>query len=398
MRGILLNYWWIVLWSFVALTNTHIQPDDYLTAVSALDTSIYLKIADAAPRLPPDGSNLVFHGSQRFFYSYLLGLIAKNLGMGSWQIFQIMVHIATLLTTWVFWRTLKRSTKNTDTTMLLMAVFVCHPFLFRLQLTFSGFVNDAIFNLGLGILTYSLVARSSAMRILGLIVMIPAKQTIFLIIPSLCVAEVLFSALPKREILGFWAFVAIITFAYYAIIQIHITPFSSQNTTSQMAFGLFYWLKSANSLSSLLQLIAFMGRGILGLLTPITLVGTLILAKSGAKLSNSTKILTLLFLGTIAQPIISGPATTDASIQRLFSLGLFPLLVLLTPFFKGLSFNSDFRRCLVILAAVLGATHHLFSRIGPDLSLRYVFLSLYVTSALLIGSQVYKGLTRKSIS
>jgi hypothetical protein len=398
MPSILKNYWWIVLWSFLAATNTHIKPSNYITSVSALDTSIYLQIADAAPHLPPAGSMLVFHGSQRFFYSYALGLLAKALHISSWQAFQVTVHVCTLLTTWLFWRTLKRSTANTDTHLLLLAILVCHPFLFRLQLTFSGFVNDAIFNLGLGILTYALVSKSSCVKILGLLIMMPAKQTIFLIIPTLCMADLLFTESSKRCTVGFWALVATVTFVYYAIIQQIIAPFSSPNTTSQMAFGLWFWLKNANNSAALMQLATFIGRGFLGLLTPVGLVALIFFANLSRQIKNSTKYLLLLFLSIIAQPIISGPATTDASIQRLFSLGLFPLLILMTPFLEGLAFRSNFSKATVIIAASIGATHHLFSQIGPDLDLRYVFLGLYLTSAVIILLQTYMGLTRKSVT
>jgi hypothetical protein len=395
---ILIKYSWFVLWVFIALTNSHIAPDDILTKISALDTTIYLDIAKAAPGLPSAGSNLVYHGAQRILFPYLLGLLAKLTGISPWIWFQIAVHICTLLTAAIFWRTLLRLTKNQDLILLLMAILICHPFIFRLQMTFSGFVNDAIFNLGMAIFCYGFLIGSNGIRSAGIFIMIPAKQTIFIILPVMAVAELIFSEKSRFKAMTYWGLLMIGTSVYYYLIDLIISPFSTQNTTKGMALGLWIWLKDANSWKSFIQFFIFLGRAGLGLLPALAILAAIVSSASMRKPSKREYFLGLLFLASIAQPFISGPATTDASVQRLISLGLLPLLIFLMPSLSSIKFRSPFYGWPIIISSILGSTHHLFSRVGPDLTLRYLFLALNVLSALILGATVYRSLDSAPVS
>ena len=395
---ILLKYSWFVLWSFIVLTNSHIAPSDPLTRISALDTTIYLDIANAVPGLPSNGSNLVYHGAQRIFFPYLLGVAANLTGLSAWKLFQIAVHICTLLTTTIFWRTLCRLTKNKDLILLLTAILICHPFLFRLQTTFSGFVNDAIFNLGMAIFCYGLLFGSTRITTLGISIMIPAKQTVFIILPVMTIAELVFSGKSRLKTMFYWGVLTAATGAYYYFIDLIISPFSTHNTTKGMALGFWLWLQDSSNWESIMQLIIFLSRAGLGLLPAIAILCAIVWSQSMRKPSKQEYMFAMLFGASIAQPFISGPATTDASIQRLISLGLLPLLIFLVPSLSTIRFRPPFFGWPVILASILGSTHHLFSWVGPDLSLRYLFLALYTASATILGFVVYRSLNSVPIS
>lgn len=391
------NFWWIGLWLIVALTNTHIGPDDYLTKISALDTSIYLDIAKAAPGFPADGSDLVFHGAQRLLYPYVIGLTAGLLHVDIWTLFQGVVIAATFFTTWIFWNcALKGTSGRFDAAFLLTSVFICHPFLFRLHMTFSGFVNDAIFNMALCLFIYGLQFQRTWLRVLALAIMIPAKQTVFLIVPAVFLAEWLFDKEQRRTTIYFWLAVIASIIVYYAAIKILISPFSTHDTTRAMAFGFLIWISHIQGFDAVSQLARFTGRGVLGLLPCVAL--SLALYKAGKKpdLRGKNKIIFALFLGVIAQPIISGPATTDASIQRLLSLGFAPFLVFLAPSLRGFQPNSKKELPLIAFICFLASIHHLFSILGPDLSLRYVFLAFNVVSAIGLFYISRRGLLGKS--
>ncbi len=370
----------------MAFTNSHIHYDDYLTKISAMDTSIYLAIADASPDLPKDGSNLVFHGAQRFMFPYMIGLASKFFGVSSWISFQFIVHLCSLLTIIFLSKTLKvvsKANQNWNSFLLFVAIF--HPFLFRLQIGFSGFINDAIFLAGLSIFVYGLLCMSSVYKVLGLFLMIPSKQTIYIIIPMMYLGELCFSAESKYRIHFLWLPTAFLAFIYYRWVSILIVPFSTPDTTSSMAFGFLHWIRDIEGIQSLVQLMTFIGRGILGLFLPF--LALLSLVKMGLytkHFDGNAKLVTCIFVAVILQPLISGPSITDASIQRLLSLGL-PILLILIAILarqKILIGNSTF----IFVAALLfiGSLHHLFSIIGPVLSYRYIFLGLYLLTSFLV--------------
>lgn len=375
---------WIVAWCLMALTNSHIHYNDFLTQISAMDTSIYLAIADSAPDLPAVGSNLVFHGAQRFLFPYLVGLASKFFGISSWFSFQLIVQVSSFVTILFLSRTLKlvdKSNQNWNSILLCIAVF--HPFLFRLQIGFSGFVNDAIFLAGLSIFTYGLVRTSISYKFFGLLIMIPSKQTVFLIVPIMYLAELVFSKGPKIRIHVLWLPILIFMGVYYVAISKLIGPFSSPNSTSSMALGFLHWAIEFDGIESFLQLLNFLARGLLGLFLPF--LGFVSLSRFNFdvdKLDSSAKLIASCFIAVILQPLISGPSITDASIQRLLSLGL-PTLLILIAILGRQNFFVGNRKFLVLFGLLfLGSWHHLFSFIGPVLSYRYIFLSLYLLTSI----------------
>lgn len=371
-----------MLWALMVVTNTHIDPTSYITQISALDTSIYLDIARSAPGLPQAGSKLVYHGAQRIFFPYLIGLFAKGTGLDVWLLFQLIVVLCTLVTVCIFWRIALHVCAGRRTPAIMMtSILICHPFLFRLQIAFAGFLNDAIFDVGLALFTCSLLIRSPTKRVLGVFLMIPTKQTVFLIMPFVFAAEWFLSPSRRRSTTVFWLSAITGTVLYYAVIKRIILPFSSPDTTASMALGLWTWVKSIHGPEALVQWMQFIGRGVLGLLPFVAVLGALRSEKRRIIVTDQNKILLVLSVATIAQPVISGPLITDASIQRLFSLGFIPMFAFLGASLKDMRFRSKWMLGATIATIFLGSIHHLFSFIGPDLTKRFVFLALNVISA-----------------
>ena len=399
MQKILINFWWVVLWCLIVLTNSHIEPSDLLTTASAMDTSQYLRIAEAAPGLPAQGSNLIFHGAQRILFPYLAGLLANLVGQTPWTMFQGIVHLMTFLTALIFWKTTQRVTKgNFHLSSILTTLLICHPFLFRLELTFSGFFNDAIFNLGLCIFAHGIVYGSKRAKCLGLLIMIPAKQTALLVIPAMMAVEFVTGEPSKKEAFKFWLPILFLAALYYTIVSSIIYPFCVYNTTSDMAFGLVHWIENASNINDFVQLLEFIGRGILGLLPPVAVICGAVFAGRQIRALWSDKRMFVLFLSSIAQPLISGPAVTGASIQRLLSLGLIPLLLCLAALLQGLKFKGPRALVAIFCASFLGSFHHLFSKIGPDPGLRSWFFVLYFFGSSLVGLLIYATLCGHPIS
>ena len=138
---------WLIFSIALFATNSSILPTDHLTRISAYDTWIYLQIADAAPGVPPAGSDLVYHGAMRFLFPYILGMLAKLFGMTSWSMFRLASHILVSLTIAVFWSITGQLSKSFYLRLVAAAALCFQVYLFRLQLAFSGFVNDTLNNL-----------------------------------------------------------------------------------------------------------------------------------------------------------------------------------------------------------------------------------------------------------
>jgi hypothetical protein len=133
---------WLFFVLLMLITNSVISFDHTLTRVSAMDTSIYLAIADASPGLPPPGSELVYHGAQRFIIPYSIGYIAKLTNQPSWDVFKSFVYVVIFLTSWVFWKTSRYLTNELYARVLIVSILCFHVYLFRLQVTFRMVVQS----------------------------------------------------------------------------------------------------------------------------------------------------------------------------------------------------------------------------------------------------------------
>lgn len=395
VQNIILRSPWLLLSLILFATNSHISPEQYLTKISALDTSIYLAIAEAAPSLPANGSDLVYHGAQRFFLPYLLGVVSKATGISAWSLFQLATHLMVLFTLRTFWMLSGRFQVSHGIRLVATAIFCFHVYLFRLHLTFSGFLNDGLFVLGFTYAIRSLLEKSQARLMLGILFMVIAKQTTVFVLPVLTAWTFIdadWKSTPRHRLAIFWAASWVILFAHFYVVAKIIQPFSSSATTFQMASGFMQWLRETPFLDAVSQYSIFLARGLLGILTPL-LFFFIVWRSHATDLKTTRSALWLALLGAaICQPFISGPAITGPSIQRLISLGIVPLLGL-TLQLPGIQCYklSPKKAWAVVGIIVLASFHHLFSRLGPNLNYRYLFLAIHLSCAVLAIRMVWQS-------
>lgn len=378
---------WLFFCLVLFATNSHISPDSHLTKITALDTTIYLAIADAAPSTPAPGSGLVYHGAMRFLFPYSLGLIAKALGLSSWSVFQATVHVLTLLTSAVFWKISGLLTKSLQVRVLASAVLCFYVYLFRMELAFSGYLNDGLFVFGLTLSIWSILSGRPFYLFGSLAVMAIGKQTVFFVIPALITWTCVASNWKSRSHIWkglFWCLALIALFGHYLIIHSIVTPFSANATTSQMALGLYHWVRETPLLVAVDQFFRFFARGALGLFFPVVFLAIAIKKGTFRKMSSNQWCLLGLFLCAIAQPFLSGPAATEGSIQRLEGLGVVPLLCMALTFLpEDMSFPKSRMFFLSIGFIFVSSFHHLYSILGPNLELRNIFGIVQLVAGLL---------------
>lgn len=371
---------WTVLSGLLFVTNTTISPGDFLTKISALDSLIYLSIADSAPGLPPDGSNLVYHGAMRFLLPYTLGLLAKGLGVSSWAVFRVVVHLFIFATIGLFWNITGKLRAHFSIRLIATALICFHVYLFRLQLAFSGFLNDALFVLGMTFGIWSILSKNRPALFSSILMMGIGKQTVFFVLPVFFVWSI-FDEFDRRKWIGlatFWLCSVFSLVGYYALIHSIVSPFSTAVSTTNMAFGLISFMSSTPIVSGIKQLGAFFGLGFFGILGPIMMF-LAVYIKGKKDFNRDQACLLGLFIMAIVQPFLSGPLITDRSIMRLESLGILPFVLVAVSLAadRQLSVSKMYVRILVAILFV-ASFHHLFSIIGPDMELRLWFSFLNV--------------------
>lgn len=385
---------WALFCAALFVTNTSILPSDHLTHISAYDTWIYLSIADAAPGVPPAGSELVYHGAMRFLFPYILGILAKTFGMTSWSMFRVASHVLVSLTIAVFWAATGNLSKNWYLRLLATAVLSFNVYLFRLQLAFSGFINDTLFVLSLTCAIYATLNRKHILLFFSILIMGIGKQTVFFVLPMFLA----FSAVEafQRSEWGKWFRYWIITIGaligYYWLIHQIILPFSSLVSTKHMLLGLANFFMSAPFTETSKTFLIFVSLGIFGGLGSLLFIFT-IWMRSKQKISPMIAWLAAFFLLSIVQPILSGPVITDRSIMRLEAIGTVPLILMALRVAEESNLCIQKRSCLTCIALLFAASfHHLFSIVGPDQSLRVIFASTHLALLFVFSYLFYRDL------
>ena len=388
------SFIWFLMCLILFVTNTTILPNDFLTTISAMDSSIYLGIADSAPGLPVPGSNMVYHGAMRFLVPYVLGSISKIVGMTSWQIFRIAVHVLTLISVGLFWDMTGRLKAHSSIRLLATSLLCFHVYLFRLQLSFSGFVNDAFFVFGFSWGIWSMLNKNYGTLFLSIVIMGIGKQIVFFVLPIFVLWSYLDFDIPvKRLKLGlFWIFTLSSLVGYYFWIHNIILPFSTPGSTKAMALGLIQWIKDTPFEVAGPQLIEFLALGCFGLLGPLLFILSIYL-RSATVYSRLLGLLLCLFLFAIVQPYLSGPTTTDRSIMRLEALGVIPLLLagVVLAAQNGIYISKKVLISTVLLI-FMASFHHLFSIVGPNLELRKLFFLLQIGMFAMFINLFYRGI------
>lgn len=374
---------WVYFFLLLLATNSFIGVDSPLIRMAALDTTIYHGIAIASPGLPPPGSEFIYHSAFRFYLPYLLGFVSKIFSIDEWVAIRVSVICMVGLALRKFSLILDKLSDDFNVKVIALCLLCFHVYLFRLQIAFSGFLSDTAFSLAcIYAFSYFREVRLVPLLICS-IAMIMVKQTGYIVGPLFAVwtfiDEKWVAKIGRRPILGAWLVWLIIVSIHKVITHNIIESFSTPESTKAMAFGFINWLQGANLEDYFYVLLPFLMRGFLSVLAPaLFLLGAVSLVK-GPEVTRRVLFYSGLFAMLTVQPLISGPSITGESIVRLSSYGVLPLILAMTELCQdqGLRISNSRSTWIIVCLLILASFHHLFSILGPDLDLRWIFISTH---------------------
>lgn len=392
MRNILMSLFTV---GILLGTNTRFGSEEIYTKIAAGDTSIYLGIANSAPHLPGPESQFVYHGAQRFIFSYFCGVLARVLNIDSFTLFQNAVIVLHFLTFLFFIQCLEKIGVIWGWRVLLLSAFAFNPYIFRLEIAFSGFVNDSLFLCGLSLLALSLVRVATKLLVFSFLIMIIGKQTTFFCLPAALLFIFLhpcWKSQPRRTI----SFVTLaIVLSVHGINSYFASLVSSPSVNLKMLTGMLTWILFDYNFKEGFD---FIGKTVwislipMSILLPLHLKGIL---RSYLRQFEPAHLWLPLFFTTILQPFLSGPTPSFGNIPRLFSLGLIFLYVWMGQLVQHEKMGISRLTMFTVAGALfMGSFHHLFSLMGPNPARLYFFITLHLLGVTVTAFALLRTLPR----
>jgi hypothetical protein len=361
------------LFLFVAIllvTNKWFNYDEAIRVMGADDTISYRAIAEAWPGLPSDP--LPFHRAQRLAVPYVLGGIAGTLGCSLDSVFlgaTLLSCAAVLLLMHKIFVSLALSATQR---LLLFALLIFNPFVFRPYLAARFMVIDLVFITGLTLLLWGLLTNRGAATVLGIALAALGRQTALAVLPVVVVwlNTGAWKARPARERLLFMLLLPSSALGIYCVTGLAASEVSEGSRNLEHLTGLLYWFAHFWP-REFRDLLEFVFRGLTS--------STVTLMILGAVYARTRKLVTppaffwllLVLVASIwAQPFLGGPAVTGGNIVRLCALGFVPLLTALAVLLSRSRILSKASRSQLIILTLLiiaGSFHHLTSNVGSAL-------------------------------
>src|SRR5262245_26945513 len=173
-----------LLLAALLLTNRHVSLDTdaaWLRFVAG-DIEAYLAIAEAFPGLPQ--MTLPRHHAQRLAIPYVLGGIARVLGVPAGDVFRAFALLVVLALVAMFHRLVRRLAIPHEMRLILLALLILNPYMFRYHIAAPWMISDVGFQLGVCLTLVALVEARAGLLVAGLIVAGASKQTGLALIPA----------------------------------------------------------------------------------------------------------------------------------------------------------------------------------------------------------------------
>jgi hypothetical protein len=334
---------------------------------AAGDSYSYLSIANAFPSFPSD-LTMPQHHSQRFFFPYLLGGVARALGVPAHTVFLPFAVLVIVTVVTLFHLSLDRLGLTPGPKTILLGLLILNPYTFRYHLAFPWMVSDLGFQLGLSVVLLGLLRQSATLTLGGLLVAALSKQTAILALPGV-LAWVWWQWTGRRRVVraAYGACAIALGLAIYHGSAWLVHDFSSPSSPAGHARAFFKW---ASTQFSLPVLVSFTARGVLGFVFPSTLLLALAVGRSlpAGWYRNRTFLLFLFLAGPMfLQPFVGGPVITDLNMTRLSMLAYQPALLALGSLLAATSLPAPVERRLVFVTAfclAVSSFHHFYSFLG----------------------------------
>ncbi len=352
------------------VTNKWFNYDDAIKVVGADDTISYRAVAEAWPGLPADA--LPFHKAQRLVIPVLLGGIARTLGCSLESLFlgaTLLLCAVVLLLMHKIFVSLAFSAAQR---LLLFALLIFNPFVFRPYLAATFMVIDLVFIAGLALLIWGLLTNRSAATVLGIVLAALGRQTALALLPVAVVwlNTGAWKARPARERLLFMLLLPVSAAGVYCVTGLAVSKMSEGGLNLKHLTGLFYWFAHFSP-REFLTLLEFVLRGLASSTLALTILGVVYMrTRELVALPACFWLLLMLVASIWAQPFLGGPDVTGDNIVRLCALGFVPLLTALGVLLSRsriLSSASRLQLIMLILLIIAGSFHHLTSNVGNAL-------------------------------
>jgi hypothetical protein len=363
---------WAILaaWAVVVLaTQAWPSWETGISELFASDVQSYERIADAAPGLP--SSPLPAQHAERFPAHWLVGTVSDLTGADLHLVYRVFMLLCLLGTLLVVRRALVSMRVPLSVYTVCIGCVAASAYPMRYLLAAPGMLSDAVFLLGLAVVSLGFVERHDAVVVLGVAVAALGRQSAVPLAVAAAVGLVLTrkrseALRPAMLVLG-------------AGIGIFVAEWLVARSFSSPDVGSFTILSSLDHPVRLVTrqgLLGFDARAFLGLLVPLGLI-------TGAWLRGFRPPLVpvLLAASVVIQPLLLEPRWVGPNETRLAALAIPALAVAAGCQLRTVELPPR-TVAIVVVAILLASFHARYSSVGIPSSA--VWAAFSVTAALAV--------------
>lgn len=369
----------LALVALLAATNLHTSAWRAVRDLHVLDTQSYLAMADASPGLP--AVLLPHHHAQRLAAPWAVGLVAHAVDAPPHATFRVLVMVLVVLAGVALAVLLRHRVDDTRLVLVIAAMVVLSPFLFRLPMAAPGMAPDVLFVAGLTAALLALDRGSVAGVVLAAVAMAAGRQTAVVVLPGL-----VWLVVRRWDGWRGWGVALLVTTVVvgtYVASDVVARRFAMPPRNVEHVIGIVAWVQADWGVARVVTFVGFLARGAL----PFVPLLALAFGWCGTglrRLRHPTSAPTLLIAaGIAAQPTLGGPAVTGYDVTRLTALAL-PAVAL------AIGGEIAARRTAplpawsmwaLLMTVGIGSLHHAFSIVGPRPDLEWVFVAVFLATS-----------------
>src|SRR5262245_34639804 len=259
------------------LTNRYVSLDTdgaWLRFVAG-DVPSYLAIAEAFPGRPRD--TLPRHHAERFVIPYVLGGVARTLGLPVGEVFRAFALLVVLGVVAMVHRIVRQLAISHEMRLILLALLILNTYMFRYYLAIPWMVSDLGFHLGVGLVLLALFEARPSLLLAGLATAGVSKQTALALVPGVIAWLWLQWTAPRRTRIALCVGVAALVLLVYQAISWLAEPFSGRSVVALHVTGLVRWMATRFSLPVLVD---FFARGLVPFVLPSALLLSLVMTRA----------------------------------------------------------------------------------------------------------------------
>ena len=310
------------------MTNSHFNFSETLKFGGA-DGISYMSISQSAPNIAEEKIQPIH--SERFFFPYIFGLLAKFTNIKVFFIYKFFALISIILINLVSFKIFTKLKLDRSLILFNFLLINLNPYITRFYIAVPTIINDLIFILGTLIIIYCIIEDKQKLNsfMLGCVFVFASRQSSIAFIISFFITKIKYKKIfnKKSNFIGLSiAFIFFILNYYYSS---HTISYDNerldQYSLQSRLFGFFI------QNSEFFEKIKF-------LIWPFLSFGPLFLyfvcfrklTISVQKIIQSKFLLSIFIFSTliVAQPILSGTEITGKNVIRLNTLAYIPIMLL----------------------------------------------------------------------